>query len=157
MAETQPAGTHQANTAKTTDENSNEKVINDLGRMTPGDFAIVVTKIPGAAEHVPDQVDHLQRVAALVRFVESSTGPGIGKLKEIVEATKQSNGSQNPDGSPRSGKITFNFSVGCTVTLCLAYLIFDFLTPGFGVSLSPLSLLLVIITLVLIVILLLAN
>lgn len=56
-----------------------------LEGLTPADFARILTRLPAANPYVPEGVSHYARVAALLSYVRSSAGPGIGRLAAVVK------------------------------------------------------------------------
>jgi hypothetical protein len=64
-----------------TDRNT---LVMTLEQLAPSDFASVVTRIPGAASHVSRHGTVREQAAELIRWVESSTGPGLDALREAL-------------------------------------------------------------------------
>lgn len=56
-----------------------------LEELTPADFSRILARIPKATNYVPEHVNHLQRVSALLLYVRSSTGPGQQYLEITVQ------------------------------------------------------------------------
>jgi hypothetical protein len=53
-----------------------------LADLTPADFELFVATIPNAAPQISRQGTISEKVAELIRWVDSSTGPGIGAVQE---------------------------------------------------------------------------
>lgn len=86
MAETQEEITDPAKESMSEEDVLDEnRLISFLEGLTPGDFASIVTRIPGASARVPDGVPHLERVAGLIRFVRAANGIQLEGLKKIVD------------------------------------------------------------------------
>ncbi|MDX1931202.1 MAG: hypothetical protein SFU56_01215 [Capsulimonadales bacterium] len=73
-----------ATTLSASDVQDNERIIAFLEGLTPSDFNRVLLRLPGGFPHVPDGKPHFERVAALIRWVDSSAGPGIPRLTELL-------------------------------------------------------------------------
>jgi hypothetical protein len=61
------------------------KLVDTLGRLTPSDFASVVSRIQGAAPQVSRYATVQEQAADLIRWVESSTGPGLAALEDTLQ------------------------------------------------------------------------
>ncbi|HEX8199144.1 MAG TPA: hypothetical protein VF590_01560 [Isosphaeraceae bacterium] len=59
-------------------------LVETLERLTPSDFASVVTRIPGAASHISRHGTVSEHVAELLRWAESSTGPGLPTVEDAL-------------------------------------------------------------------------
>lgn len=57
-----------------------------LEGVTPADLARILTRLPQAAPYVPELSSHYQRVAALLVYVRSTGGPGVGRLIAVIDA-----------------------------------------------------------------------
>ncbi len=53
-----------------------------LAGLTPADFELFVATIPNAAPHISRQGTVSEKVAELIRWAESSTGPGIDAVQD---------------------------------------------------------------------------
>lgn len=62
-----------------------KKLVKFLEDLAPTDFNRILARIPEAAIYVPEGVNHLQRVYALLHYVRSSAGPRQEKLQEVVQ------------------------------------------------------------------------
>jgi hypothetical protein len=60
-------------------------LVRELIGLAPTDLATVVTSIPGAATHVSRHGTVPEQVAELVRWAESSTGPGLTPVEEALK------------------------------------------------------------------------
>jgi hypothetical protein len=60
-----------------------------LTRLAPSDFAMLVTLVEGAAPHVSRSSTIPEQVAELIRWAESSTGPGLAALIDAVASLRQ--------------------------------------------------------------------
>jgi hypothetical protein len=56
-------------------------LVRDLSDLAPSDWATLVAAIPGAASHVSRHGTIAEQVAELVRWAESSTGPGLAAVE----------------------------------------------------------------------------
>jgi hypothetical protein len=56
-----------------------------LAGLTPADFELFVTTIPGAGLQISRQGTIPEKVAELIRWAESSTGPGIDAVHEAYQ------------------------------------------------------------------------
>jgi hypothetical protein len=89
LSSTKPASqairhsTSSPSAAVTVDE---DRLVAFLEGLTPSDFARILVRLPGAANQVSDNTTHLERVAALMRYVRSSGGPGLPRLVRVVES-----------------------------------------------------------------------
>jgi hypothetical protein len=60
-------------------------LIGTFERLTPADFASVVTRIPGAAAHISRHGTLPEHIAELLRWAESPTGPGLASVAEAFK------------------------------------------------------------------------
>jgi hypothetical protein len=60
-------------------------LVKDLSRLAPPDLDMLVTMIPGAALRVSRHGTVAEQVAGLVRWAESSTGPGLAAVERAFE------------------------------------------------------------------------
>lgn len=60
-------------------------LVRGLSGLAPGDWAVLVTAIPGAGPHVSRQGSVAEQVAELVRWVESSDGPGLATIERAYK------------------------------------------------------------------------
>ena len=60
-------------------------LVRELSGLAPADWATLVAAIPGAASHVSRHGTVAEQVAELVRWAESSTGPGLVTIEEAVK------------------------------------------------------------------------
>jgi hypothetical protein len=58
------------------------QLIGTLMRLTPADFGLIVTLIPGAAHQVSRLVTVAEQVAELIRWAESPAGPGLPAIED---------------------------------------------------------------------------
>jgi hypothetical protein len=61
-------------------------LVRKIGGLSPPDFATVVTLIPGAAPQVSRHGTVPEQAAELIRWVESSAGPGLDVLRRALES-----------------------------------------------------------------------
>jgi tetratricopeptide (TPR) repeat protein len=59
-------------------------LIDALARLSPSDFAIVLTLLPGGAEQVSSKGTIREQAAQLVLWAESTFGPGLQKVEEAL-------------------------------------------------------------------------
>jgi hypothetical protein len=57
-----------------------------MSGLSPGDMALLVTLVEGAASHVSRHGTVREQVAELIGWVESSTGPGLAAIQEALES-----------------------------------------------------------------------
>src|SRR5262249_40348480 len=55
-------------------------LVKDMSGLDPADWATFVTVIPGATSHISRQGTVAEQVADLVRWAESTTGPGLAAI-----------------------------------------------------------------------------
>ena len=60
-------------------------LVRTLSRLSPSDFAVLVTLIEGAATHVSRLGTVPEQAAELVRWAESPTGPALEAIREALE------------------------------------------------------------------------
>ena len=60
-------------------------LVRELSGLAPADLATLVAAIPGAATHVSRHGTVPEQAAELIRWAESSTGPGLGAIEEAVK------------------------------------------------------------------------
>lgn len=60
-------------------------LVRGLSDLTPMDWAMLVTAIPGAGSHVSRHGTVAEQVAELVRWAESPTGPGLATVEEAAK------------------------------------------------------------------------
>ena len=60
-------------------------LVRELSDLAPADWATLVAAIPGAAPHVSRHGTVPEQVAELVRWAESSTGPGLAAVEEAAK------------------------------------------------------------------------
>ena len=58
-------------------------LVRTLADLTPADFATLIAMIPGAARQL-SHVSVPERAGELIRWAESSKGPGLGALEEAL-------------------------------------------------------------------------
>jgi hypothetical protein len=61
------------------------KLVRTVSRFDPSDMAMFVTMIEGAADHIPRHGTVREQAADLIRWAESSTGPGLKRVWEALE------------------------------------------------------------------------
>lgn len=64
---------------------TDDQRITFLENLAPADFARILTRIPKANPYVPASVSHLERVAALLQYIQSSGGPGPQRLRQVLQ------------------------------------------------------------------------
>ena len=80
--------------------------VRDLCGLAPADWAMLVAVLPGAATHIGRHGTVPEQAADLIRWAESSTGPGleaIGKAFIDLETSRRTppvRGSRRPDLAP---------------------------------------------------------
>jgi hypothetical protein len=60
-------------------------LVRELSNLAPADLAMLLTGIPGASARVSRQGTVPEQVAELVRWAESSTGPGLAAVEEVAK------------------------------------------------------------------------
>lgn len=63
-------------------------LVQTLNDLTPADFATLIVMIPGAARQVSRQGTVPEQAAELIRWAESSTGPGLAAIEEALRALR---------------------------------------------------------------------
>src|SRR5262249_49245879 len=58
-------------------------LVKDMSGLDPADWATFVTVIPGATSHISRQGTVAEQVADLVRWAESTTGPGLAAIEDV--------------------------------------------------------------------------
>lgn len=61
------------------------ELIRFLEGLTPSDFSRILARLPGIDKHMPDGGTHFERVAAMVRRMRSSSGPGLEHLAAVLD------------------------------------------------------------------------
>lgn len=64
-------------------------LVRKLSGFDPSDMALFVTLIEGAASHVSHRGSSREQAAELIRWAESSTGPGLEALQQTVDGFLQ--------------------------------------------------------------------
>ena len=59
-------------------------LVRTLNDLTPADFATLIVMIPGAARQVSRQGTVPEQASELIRWAESSKGPGLGAVEEAL-------------------------------------------------------------------------
>jgi hypothetical protein len=59
-------------------------LVRTVSRLSPSDMSLLVTLVKGAASHVSRHGTVPEQAAELIRWVESSTGPGLAALQEAL-------------------------------------------------------------------------
>ena len=62
-------------------------LVRTLTDLTPADFATLITMIPGAARQL-SRVSVPEQAGELIRWAESSTGPGLAAVEEALRALR---------------------------------------------------------------------
>jgi hypothetical protein len=60
-------------------------LVRELSNLAPADLAMLLTGIPGASARVSRHGTVPEHVAELVRWAESSTGPGLAAVEEVAK------------------------------------------------------------------------
>jgi hypothetical protein len=60
-------------------------LVRELSGLAPADLATLIATISGAATHVSRHGTTPEHAAELIRWAESSTGPGLGTIEEAVK------------------------------------------------------------------------
>jgi hypothetical protein len=60
-------------------------LVREVSGLAPADFATLVAAIEGAGSHISRVGTVAEQVAELVRWAESSTGPGLGAIQEAFK------------------------------------------------------------------------
>jgi len=60
-------------------------LVRTVSGLSPGDMAMFVTLIEGAATHIGRQGTVREQAADLIRWAESSTGPGLDAIQKTLE------------------------------------------------------------------------
>jgi hypothetical protein len=63
-------------------------LVRDLSGLSPADWAMLVTAIPGTASHVTRHGTVAEQVAELVRWAEDPTGPGLAAVQEAYKGLR---------------------------------------------------------------------
>jgi len=61
-----------------------ENLVRTLSRLAPSDLAMLLSLIEGAASHVSQQGTVPEKVAELIRWAESSNGPGLNAIRKAL-------------------------------------------------------------------------
>jgi tetratricopeptide (TPR) repeat protein len=85
-------------------------LVQNLSRLTPADWAILVALIPGAAAHISRHGTTPEQVAELLRWAESPTGLGLGTIERAFEGLLPHPlaGPLPPRGTPAAGRLFWN-------------------------------------------------
>ena len=59
-------------------------LVRTLADLTPADFATLIAMIPGAARQL-SRVSVPEQAAELIRWAESTTGPGLAAIEEAFK------------------------------------------------------------------------
>ncbi len=59
-------------------------LVRTLTDLTPADFATLIVMIPGAARQVSRQGTVPEQAGELIRWAESSKGPGLAAIEEAL-------------------------------------------------------------------------
>ena len=59
-------------------------LVKTLTGLDPSDLTTVIALIPGAADHVSRQGTVREQAGELIRWAESSKGPGLGAVEEAL-------------------------------------------------------------------------
>jgi len=63
-------------------------LVRTLAGFNPADFAVLITAIPGAAARVGRYGTVREQAGELIRWAESSTGPGLAAIEEALRALR---------------------------------------------------------------------
>ena len=61
-------------------------LVQTVSRLSPSDMDLLVSLIDGAASHVSRHGTVPEQAAELIRWAESSTGPGVVAIQEALES-----------------------------------------------------------------------
>jgi hypothetical protein len=84
-------------------------LVRTLSGLSPSDMALLVALVEGAAAHVSRHGTIPEQAAELIRWAESSTGPGLRAVDEAREhVSKPFDGPSPSPGTPTVGRSSWN-------------------------------------------------